>query len=117
MLASLSPTRLDELLALQGDVFEDNMCLRRANDEVGESVGALVAKMETILRTLDSRDVLVRDYFRVGRYSPNQLDPAIVRVSSADDKVTIMRGKGELYHHARPKALHGIWVYHDLSVS
>ena len=42
--------------------------------------------------------------------------PVIVCYPKADAKVAVLRAKGVLYRPECPEAMHGIRVYHDLSV-
>lgn len=50
MLASVRSARLNELLVLQGELRRDNVCTCGVADEVGESIGALIAKVRAVLR-------------------------------------------------------------------
>ena len=76
----------------------------------------LVAKLGTVLGPLTSGPMLIWDYYRVGWFKPDWTHPMIVRFHLADGKITVLCAKGVLYHPERPEALHGITVYHDLSV-
>ena len=115
-LASVRPARLDELLALQGELRRDNLCVRGVPDGASESAAELAGKLEDVMGALTGGAVPVRDCYRVGRFSPDRPRPVIVRFHSADTKVTVLRAKGVLYRPECPEALRGIRVYHDLSV-
>ena len=115
-LASVRPARLDELLALQGELRRDNLCVRGVPDTASESAEELAGKLGAVIGALTGGAVPVRDCYRVGRFSPDRPRPVIVRFHTADAKVTVLRAKGVLYRQECPAALCGIRVYHDLSV-
>ena len=115
-LASVRPARLDELLALQGELRRDNLCVRGVPDGASETAEELAGKLGAVMGTLTGGPVPVRDCYRVGRFSPDRPRPVIVRFHTADEKVAVLRAKGVLYRPECPEALHGIRVYHDLSV-
>ena len=76
----------------------------------------LAAKLGTVLGVLTGKLTPVWDCYHVGRFSPNQPRPVIIRFHTMDAKVTVLCAKGVLYRPECPDALHGIRVYHDLSV-
>ena len=75
-----------------------------------------MGKLGTVLGALTSGALLVRDCYHVGRLSLDQPRPVIVPFPTADAKVAILCTKGVLYSLECLEALHGIQVYHDLSV-
>ena len=114
MLASVHPVHLDELLALQGEVRHDNLCVRGVPNGVCEMAEEFTGKLGTVLGVLTGGAVPVYDCYRVRRFSPNQPRPVIVRFPMADAKLAILCAKGVLYGPKCPEALHSIRVYHDL---
>ena len=115
-LASVRPARLDELLAVESELRRANLCVRGLPDSAREGGPELAGKVHATLEALTGREVPIRDCSRVGRYDPDRPRPVIVQFSTLADKVAVLRSKGVLYGPNCPVELHGIRVYHDLSV-
>ena len=107
---------LDELLALQGEQCCDNLCVRGVPDGAHETMEELAGKIETVLGALTSGAVPVHDCYCVKRFSPDRPRPVTVCFPMVDAKVVVLCIKGLLYSPKCPEALHGIPIYHDLSV-
>lgn len=116
VLALVRPAQLDELLTLQGEIHCNILCMHGIPDGARESVEELAARLGTVLGALTSGPTPIRVYYRFGRFSPDRPCPVIVRFLTMNAKVTVLCTKGVLYCPECPEALHGIRVYHDLSV-
>lgn len=115
-LAPVRSAQLDELLALQGELRRDNLCVHGVPEGAHKSAEELAVKLATVLGALTGGPTPVQDCYRVGRFSPARPHPVIIHFHSVDAKVTVLHAKGVLYRPECPEALHSIRVYHDLSV-
>ena len=90
--------------------------MRGVPDGECETAEELAGKLGTVLGVLTGGAMPVRDCYCVVRFSSDWPRLVIVRFPTADAKVAALRAKGVLYRPECLEALHGIRVYHDLSV-
>lgn len=74
----------------------------------------LAGKLGTVLGTLPSGALPVRDCYCIKRFSLDRPRLVIVRFHTADAKVAFFHTKGVLYRSECPEALRSIRVYHNL---
>jgi hypothetical protein len=67
------------------------------------------------LEALVGRAVRVADCWRVGRFAPGRPRPVILRFEGLDEKIAVLRSKGQLYGNDVRDCLRGLRLYHDLS--
>ena len=112
--------RLDELLALQGEIRRLQVCIRGLAEAATPTPAPahgerLRMEVSAFLEALVGRAVPFVACYRVGRATAGRPRPIIVAFAELEQKVEVLRHKGRLYRRDCPPELLGVRVYHDLS--